>query len=312
MNGVLIVDKPTGPTSHDVVARVRKTVGLRRIGHTGTLDPLATGVLPLVLGRATRLAQFLSADEKEYVAQVRLGSSSDTYDATGRLSDHRVHGIPPASAESVEAVLPEFRGTYWQTPPPFSAKKIAGTPAYQFARRDQAVELKAVSVTVSTLNLLSYANGVARLCVVSSAGFYVRTLAHELGLRLGCGGYLEELRRTRVGAFNIEDAVPLSTLERAGTDALRYLLPMNRLLEEYPAVVVNPRGLKRATHGNALGPEDLTGPPPFDLLGTAISGVEGPPAPSVPKTRVVDEDGSLLAIAEPVSGGLLHPVVVLV
>ncbi|MGB2717637.1 MAG: tRNA pseudouridine(55) synthase TruB [Vicinamibacterales bacterium] len=301
MNGVLIVDKPSGPTSHDVVARVRKTIGLRRIGHTGTLDPLATGVLPLVLGRATRLSQFLSADEKEYVADVRLGASSDTYDAMGRLS--RTLWIEAGASDrwptaaGVESVLSEFRGTYWQTPPPFSAKKIAGTPAYRFARRDQAVELKPVSVTVSALTLVACSHDVVRLRVVCSAGFYVRTLAHELGVRLGCGGYLEALRRTRVGSFREEEAVPLETIEQAGTDALRYLLPMNRLLEEYPTVVVNPRGLKRATHGNALGPEDLAGPPP---------------AASTPKARVVDSDGSLLAIAEPVSGGLLHPVVVLV
>ena len=298
MNGVLIVDKPSGPTSHDVVARVRMAIGLRRIGHTGTLDPLATGVLPLVLGRATRLSQFLSADEKEYVADVRLGASSDTYDAVGRLSptlpDCRDTWPSPAA---VDHVLSEFRGTYWQVPPPFSAKKVAGTPAYRLARREQTVELRPVSVTVSELSVLSCGDGLIRLRLVSSAGFYVRSLAHELGLRLGCGGYLEALRRTRVGSFRVEEAVPLATLEAAGMEALGYLLPMNRLLEDYPAVVVNPRGLKRATHGNALGPEDLAAPVP---------------AGSIPKARVVDADGSLLAIAEPSAGGLLHPVVVLV
>lgn len=297
MNGVLIVDKPTGPTSHDVVARVRKAVGLRRVGHTGTLDPLASGVLPLVLGRATRLAQFLSADEKEYVADLRLGASSDTYDAMGRVMPHPANADGLPSAAAVESVLTEFQGTYWQTPPPFSAKKIAGIPAYRFARRDQPVELKPVPVTVSALGLVVYEDGLVRLRLVCSAGFYVRTLAHELGIRLGCGGYLASLRRTRVGSFRLDEAVELATLESAGADALRYLLPMNRLLEEYPAVVVNPRGVKRATHGNALGPEDLTGPVP---------------ALSIPKARVVDSEGSLLAIAEPVSGGLLHPVVVLV
>lgn len=272
MNGVLIVDKPTGPTSHDVVARVRRCVGLRRIGHTGTLDPLASGVLPLVLGRATRLSQFLSADEKEYVADVRLGASSDTYDAMGRLSPHPASTDDPPSAGAVEAVLSEFQGTYWQTPPPFSAKKIGGTPAYRFARRDQPVELKPVSVTVSALSLLAYDDGLVRLRVRCSSGFYVRTLAHEVGIRLGGGGYLEGLRRTRVGSFHVEEAVTLGTIESAGPDALRFLLPLNRLLEEYPTVVVNPRGLKRAAHGNALGPEDLAGPPfdfaqgkPFDV-----------------------------------------------
>lgn len=312
MNGVLIVDKPTGPTSHDVVARVRKAVGLRRVGHTGTLDPLASGVLPLVLGRATRLSQFLSADEKEYIADVRLGASSDTYDATGRVSPNARDSDSLPSAAAVKDVLSEFQGTYWQTPPPFSAKKIGGTPAYRFARRDQPVELKPVSVTVRALSLIAYEDGLVRLQLVCSAGFYVRTLAHELGIRLGCGAYLAGLRRTRVGSFRVEEAVALGTLESAGADALRYLLPMNRLLEEYPAVVVNPRGVKRAAHGNALGPEDLAGPVAFDTLRAALSPVEGPPGSPAPKARVVDSEGSLLAIAEPVSGGLLHPVVVLV
>jgi tRNA pseudouridine55 synthase len=297
MNGVLIIDKPTGPTSHDVVGRLRKTLGLRRIGHTGTLDPLATGVLPLVLGRATRLSQFLSAGQKEYIADVRLGASSDTFDALGRLTPDPDAGSMTVTRESVEEVLPDFRGTYWQTPPPFSAKKIGGRPAYDFARRDQAVELKPVAVTVSALSVLGCAEGLIRLRIVCSPGFYVRTLAHELGVRLGCGAHLAGLRRTRAGSFRVEEAIALETAERAGPDALRYLVPMNRLLEDYPAVVVNPRGLKRATHGNALGPEDLSSPPP---------------AASIPKARVVDEDGALLAIAEPVSGGLLHPVVVLV
>src|SRR5215208_6701496 len=170
MHGVLIIDKPAGPTSHDVVARVRRAVGISRIGHTGTLDPLATGVLALVIGRATRLAQFLSADEKEYVAGVRLGWSTATYDAeerTGRGDRGELTVLPPGrpapaiGAETVRAALRHFTGAYAQLPPPFSAKKIAGTPAYLLARLQKDVDLKPAQVTVRRLDLLAYDAGLA-------------------------------------------------------------------------------------------------------------------------------------------------------
>ena len=186
MNGVLIVDKPLGPTSHDVVARVRRAIGISRIGHTGTLDPLATGVLPLVVGRATRLAQFLSADDKEYVAGIRLGLATATYDAEERLvrneSGDPVAVLPVArrlafTESDVREALTDFQGTYWQVPPPFSAKKVAGRPAYMLARLQKAVELKAVEVTVRELELVHYFDGLARVRVASSSGFTSDSLA---------------------------------------------------------------------------------------------------------------------------------------
>ncbi|MGH9372290.1 MAG: tRNA pseudouridine(55) synthase TruB, partial [Vicinamibacterales bacterium] len=188
MNGVLVVDKPAGPTSHDVVARTRRAIGVSRIGHTGTLDPLATGVLPLVVGRATRLARFLTIDEKEYVAGVRLGSATATYDAEDRVIRDPDGGpillkpVPGASVgeEQFREVLPEFSGTYWQVPPPFSAKKIGGTPAYLYARLRKEVEVRPVKVTVRELDVLEYANGLAKVRVVCSSGFYVRSLAHDI------------------------------------------------------------------------------------------------------------------------------------
>ncbi len=297
MNGVIVVDKPAGPTSHDVVARVRRTIGVRRIGHTGTLDPLATGVLPLVVGRATRLAQFLSADEKEYVADVRFGVATTSYDGEGLIENERVAGTTPAVEPHVlRELLDDFRGTYWQTPPPFSAKKVGGTRAYRLARAEKPVELKPVKVTVRDLELLSCGDGLAKLRIVCSSGFYVRSLAHEIGTRLGCGAYLQALRRTRAGEFTIAEATTLEGIESAGVDAMAHLVPMSALLPRLPPVVVNERGARRAVHGNALAPEDLS----------------EPSAPDAERVRVFDADGTLLGIAEPAAGGLLHPVVVLV
>jgi tRNA pseudouridine55 synthase len=310
MNGVLIVDKPLGPTSHDVVARVRRAIGISRIGHTGTLDPLATGVLPLVVGRATRLAQFLSADEKEYFAGIRLGMATATYDAEERLvrseSGEPILLLPVApptalTAADLREALTAFTGTYRQVPPPFSAKKVAGTPAYMLARRRRDVELKAVEVTVRELELVSYDDGLALVRVICSSGFYVRSLANDFGERLGCGGHLESLRRTRAGEFRVEQAVPLSVIQEEGRAALPRLVPVARLLSRLPHVVVNERGARRAAHGNALAAEDL-----WDADRTVPGAAEPGPV------RVLDADGALLAIGQPGSGGLLQPVVVLV
>ena len=310
MNGVLIVDKPAGPTSHDVVARVRRSIGISKVGHTGTLDPLATGVLPLVVGRATRLAQFLTLDEKEYVAGIRLGAATPTYDAERRVV-RDVDGTPvlmeppPADpsvdADAVAAILPEFTGTYWQAPPPFSAKKIGGTPAYLLARLQKEVEIKPVKVTAKAIELMRYADGLLTLRVVCSSGFYVRSLAHDLGARLGCGAHLESLRRTRAGEFDIARATPLKTVEVEGVEAIGRLVPLPDLLSRLPHVVVNERGARRAAHGNSLGVEDL-----WDADRTVpASATPGP-------VRVMDADGALLAIGEAADGGLLQPVVVLV
>ena len=310
MNGVLIVDKPAGPTSHDVVARVRRAVGISRIGHTGTLDPLATGVLALVIGRATRLAQFLSADEKEYIAGIRLGWSTPTYDAEERtvrgadgvLTLSAPQQAPPAISEPalVDALAP-FVGTYRQMPPPFSAKKVAGTPAYLLARLQKEVELTAAAVTVHELELLAYAGGLATIRVLSSSGFYVRSLAHDVGGRLGCGAHLESLRRIRAGDFREAEATPLDVVQAEGATALQRLRPMASLLASLPQVVVNERGARRAAHGNALIGEDLDAP------GAAAMASGIPRGP----VRVLDADGALLAIGKR-DGDILHPVVVLV
>jgi tRNA pseudouridine55 synthase len=308
MNGVLVVDKAAGPTSHDVVARARRALGIPRIGHTGTLDPLATGVLALVVGKATRLAQFLSADEKEYVAGVRLGGATRTYDAEERLirdHDGRPAGllpfpaVPDVTAQDVQGALAAFVGTFLQAPPPFSAKKIGGTPAYLMARLDKEVEVRPVPVTVRTLELVEYTAGLATVRIVSSSGFYVRSLAHDLGKRLGCGGHLESLRRMRSGDFTVDQGVPLETVQAEGANALSRLIPMGRLLPRLPQAIVNERGAGRVAHGNSLQAGDLLESP------AQVADSAGP-------VRVLDRHGALLAVAEGRAGGTLHPLVVLV
>lgn len=297
MNGVLVVDKPVGPTSHDVVARARRALGTRRIGHTGTLDPLASGVLPLVVGQATRLARFLSGDDKTYLAGIRFGVATSTYDAEGEPGERSPVTI---GRDDVEAALAGFRGAYQQMPPPYSAKKIAGTPAYKLARQGRSPTLAPVEVVVRELTLLEFDGSAARLRVDSSAGFYVRTLAHELGRALGCGAHLEALRRERAGAFGLAEAVALAELEASGPAAAEALVPLARLLPDLTHVTLSPEGARRAGHGSPVGPADLV------AEYAALLAAPGTPV------RLLDIGGELLGIAEPDGRGSLHPTVVLV
>ena len=305
MDGILVVDKPAGPTSHDVVDRVRRAIGVRRIGHTGTLDPFATGVLALVVGRATRLARFLTAADKAYDATIRLGIATDTYDLTGRAAGPSPGspdgGLPPGAAfpdrATVEQALATFLGTYPQTPPPFSAKKIDGVRAYVRARQGTPVDPRAVVVSAHELALESAEGGVIRVRIRCSAGFYVRALAHALGERLGVGAHLEALRRTRSAGFGIDDAVSLDRVEREGAAASRLVLPLSGALPHLPAATLTESGARRAAHGMALSGNDFLVPPP-------------PGEPGL--VRLVGPDGRLVAVARPeTASGTLHPFVVM-
>ena len=297
LDGVLVIDKPSGPTSHDVVARVRRALREKRIGHTGTLDPLATGVLPLVIGRATRLASLLSSDRKSYEAAVRLGCATESYDASERLAAGLAPPpAPDVTAAQVEAVLGPFRGTYLQAPPAYSAKKIGGVAAHRLARRDKAVQPAAVAVTVHELSLIGMDDGLVRLRVTTSAGFYVRSLAHELGVALGCGGHLEALRRTAAGEFTVEQAVPLDVIEAEGDAAGSRLIPLERMLPGMPSVRLTERAATRVAHGNPVALAECG-----DLVGLPAG-----------KVRLLDAAGRLLAIANATPDGLLRPAVVLV
>lgn len=299
LSGVLVVDKPSGPTSHDVVARVRRALRTRRIGHTGTLDPLATGVLPLVVGRATRLASLYSGAAKTYVAGVRLGAATETYDAAS-LAGPPPPPPPGIDAATIEAALGEFRGTRLQAPPAYSAKKINGVAAYTLARRNEAVQPKAVAVTAFRLELLSCTSGLASVAVECSAGYYVRSLAHDLGTRLGCGAHLETLRRVRSGPFDEGASVPLEEIERAGEAAARHLVSLGDLLPELPAVILTERGARRASHGNDVEGADVAREQPAASRAAGL------------RWRLLDEAGGLIGIAERRATGVLHPAIVLV
>jgi tRNA pseudouridine55 synthase len=294
MDGVLVIDKPEGITSHDVVAVARRELRERRIGHTGTLDPLATGVLPLACGKATRLVRFLTAADKDYEATIRFGLTTDSYDITGNETG-RVPGR--VSREEVTRALDAFRGEYLQMPPPYSAKKVDGVRAYALARRDQPVALTAVPVRVSRLELgdLDGERGVVTL--TCSSGFYVRSLAHALGQAVGTGACLEALRRTRSGEFSLEGAIGIDELHADPEAAAAWLIPPEKLLGAFPAVTVTDEGRLRVSHGRRLEREHY---------------VENRSGNSE-WVRIVDGEGHLLALGQPASGAdSLHPEVVLI
>jgi tRNA pseudouridine55 synthase len=306
LDGLFVVDKPAGPTSHDVVQRMRRILKERSIGHTGTLDPMATGVLALVLGRATRLAKFLSASDKSYEAVVTLGQSTDTYDAEGDPVGDSYHGPLPSRA-AIEAALTEFRGRFLQRPPVYSAKKIGGERSYKLARKGSARkgsarkgsdprQLAAVEVATHAVELIALTGPDVTLRVDCSAGFYVRSLAHDLGERLGTGGHLSALRRTRVGDFALNAAMSLDAAEQDPDEAASFVIPMSQLLPGFPAVVLNAEGVLRASHGRDLRPADM----------------ERGERAAEPYCRLLDRDGGLVGIGEPGDApGLLHPSIVL-
>ncbi len=215
VNGVMVVDKPVGWTSHDVVARVRRIAGERSVGHLGTLDPMATGVLPLVMGRMTRLCQFYAASEKAYEGTIRLGVATDTYDCDGdRVGEPQIVNV---TIEEVRTAASGFCGLISQVPPPFSAKKIKGVPAYKLARRKQEVELQPVEVEVKELTVLGLDGDLIEFRCRVSSGTYVRSLAHELGQKLGIGAHLASLRRTAVAEFLVDQSHTLEAVAEAAS-----------------------------------------------------------------------------------------------
>ncbi len=299
LNGVLVIDKPVGPTSHDIVAEARRALKIRRIGHTGTLDPFATGVLALVLGQATRLSRFMMGGVKGYEAIVHLGIRTDTYDSTGTVQREAHDLATVVTTGDLERALDGFRGTFAQVPPPFSAKKIAGTRAYELARRHEAVALEPAPVTVSRLEVVARDSARLTLRVEATTGFYVRALAHDLGERLGCGAHLASLRRYRSGSFTLEQAVNLSSLKGDPASVLARIVPLEGLLTELPVFVLTEAGQQRALHGNPVGAGDAR----------AAEGATLPAPGSF--ARLFSDDRRLLAIGRTGPDRLLHPVVVL-
>jgi tRNA pseudouridine55 synthase len=300
MDGMLIIDKPAGITSHDVVARVRKIVGERRVGHTGTLDPFATGVLVVLVGRATRLAQYLSGAEKEYEAVIRLGYATDTGDVTGARvegdkSEFQAKAQSPQSIreEDIETALASLRGEIEQTPPMYSAKKIAGRKLYELARRGEEVERKPVRVTVEEFEAIAHdgdplltANDDGsrdlNVRVVCSAGTYIRALAEDFGKRLGVGAHVASLRRTRAGQFKIADAITLDRLndlaQSSSIDSV--LISASTAVSHLPEMQLGPDDVLRTAHGINMQIEDR--------LSSDWPG--GQPV------RMCDADGNLIAV----------------
>jgi tRNA pseudouridine55 synthase len=293
LDGVVVVNKPSGWTSHDVVNKMRGIAGTRGVGHLGTLDPLATGVLPVMIGQATRLARFWGDSQKSYEATVRFGFATTTYDRDGDRTGPS--GEPELSPERIESCLEPMRGAIHQTPPPFSAKKVGGVPAYKLARRNEAPELAPCRVFVYELSLKSLEPDRARISVRLSAGAYVRTIAHELGLALGCGAHIEELVRTASGPFHLEQSFTLEQLQTLKDEARleEALLPPSQLLPDFPPVYLDEAAVRQIRHGRDFNVS------PFRI----DSGTEF--------VKAIGPDRALVAIGQIVLPHLYHPVVVL-
>ena len=293
MNGVLIIDKPPGLTSHDVVNRARRILQQRSIGHLGTLDPMATGVLPLVTGTLTRLAQFYTASEKIYEGTVRFGFATNTYDAEGDpITTPQTVSL---RAEDVEAVAGHFRGVLDQMPPPFSAKKINGVPAYKLARKQHEVMLKPVQVEIKEFVILGVEVDRARFRARVASGTYMRSIAHEMGRELGCGAHLESLRRTSVAEFNLGDAHTLEEIASAaaapGSLSLDDLfIHPRKLLPQFPCVTADETTVARIRSGRTVNLPDLS---------------------RARQVKVFSGQKELIAIATRVAGTLFHPKIVL-
>jgi tRNA pseudouridine55 synthase len=301
MDGLLIIDKPSGCTSHDVVLTVRKLLGAKRVGHGGTLDPDATGVLLVAIGRATRFFPLMSGLDKTYVGSIQLGYSTDTYDASGRPTSVESKGVLPAAAD-VAAAMKTLEGGILQVPPPYSAKKLGGRPAYQLARARKEFVLEPARVNVHFFRMGSYEPPWIEFEVKCSSGTYVRSLAHDLGQRLGCGGHLRSLRRTSVGSYTVSGAVSLADVEKAAAEGRVHelVIPLEGLLPELPAVILAPEAVARVMSGSPLLPHHLT-PPSADQL------VRG----GASLFRILGPSGRLLGLARPSSSrDMLRPFLV--
>jgi tRNA pseudouridine55 synthase len=289
MNGLLVLDKPSGVTSHDVVAVVRRATGEKSIGHLGTLDPMATGVLPLLLGKYTRLAQFFGQADKHYTGHIRFGFATDSFDADGvAVTDARPL---TQSFEVLRALARRFHGEMDQLPPIFSAKKINGVAAHKLARAGVEVAVKPARITIHSFEVISLKGETAAFTISVSAGGYVRSVAHELGQLAGCGAHLSSLRRTQAGAFTLEQAITMQQLKSASVAELEALLPHPRtLLPEMPSVTVDDQLAGRLRNGMQVNLPDFS---------------------QAPLIKVFTAPTELLAIGRRVAGTLMQPIVVL-
>jgi tRNA pseudouridine55 synthase len=289
MNGLLILDKPSGMTSHDVVAIVRRVTGEKSIGHLGTLDPMATGVLPLLLGKYTRLAQFFGQAEKTYSGTIRFGFATDTFDAEGvAVGDAASLGM---GLDELRELAKHFHGAMEQMPPVFSAKKIGGVPAHKLARAGKEVPVKAARITIHSFELTGLEGDVAGFTMSVSAGGYVRSVAHELGGLAGCGAHLASLRRTRAGAFGLSQSIGLDELKRMRVEEIEARLPHPRtLLPEMPSVMVDEQTAGKIRNGMQVNVPEFS-----DAV----------------MVKVFSGPREMLCVAKRVAGTLVQPIVVM-
>jgi tRNA pseudouridine55 synthase len=296
VNGVLIIDKSPGLTSHDVVHRARRILGQRSIGHLGTLDPMATGVLPLVIGSFTRLAQFYLSSEKTYEGTIRFGFSTDTYDAEGEATSEPKD--VSLSREELERVAGRFRGVISQNPPPYSAKKIKGVPAYKLARKQKEVRLEPVQVEIKELEILAAHADRADFRARVGSGTYMRSVAHDMGQALGCGAHLESLRRTSVAEFTLDEAHTLEEIEQAKTDddhrdgnsvVETLFVHPRKLLPSFPSVTADEIAVGHIRSGRTVNLLELS---------------------RARQVKVFAAQRDLIAIATRVAGTLFHPKIV--
>ena len=293
MNGVIVVDKPQGWTSHDVVGKMRRLAGTKAVGHLGTLDPMATGVLPLVLNKATRLSQFYMKADKAYEGTIILGQATDSYDADGEPVGEAL--ACSFGLAEIEEQLSKFRGVIQQMPPAVSAKKINGVPAYKLARQKKPVVLEAVQVTIHKLDVLGLEGNQVRIYVECVGGTYVRSIAHDLGVALGCGAHLGSLRRVRSGEFEIGQARTMEQLTQLSVEGrLREaLISTARLLPDFPMERVNEEVARQIRHGRDFNTSPFTVPRDAKYV------------------KAVDDTGEILAIGEARLPNLYHPILVL-
>ncbi len=290
MNGLVIVNKPAGMTSHDVVATVRKLTGESSVGHLGTLDPMATGVLPLLLGRFTRLAQFFTQDSKRYTGTIRFGFATDTYDADGEAAGPCV--APQLTLEEIRRFAEKFRGEIDQTPPPYSAKKSGGVPAYKLARQGKAVELRPVRIEIHRFEIPAYDAPNASFAVEVSSGSYIRSIAHEMGNLAGCGAHLASLCRDQAGEFTLEQAATLEEIVARQNEGslVETMLHPRCLLPQMPAVTVDENTASRLKNGMACNLPEYS---------------------NAPFVKIFTGQRELFAIGRRVAGTLMQPMVVL-
>ncbi len=306
MDGIILVHKPPGITSHDVVEKIRKILNEKKVGHYGTLDPMATGLIVIALGKATRLFQFFSKENKVYKGQIRLGYSTNTYDSSGTKTSVEINNFP--SRDKILEEMRKFEGEILQVPPVFSAKKFRGKPLYVLARENKEVKLVPSKISIYFFHLKNYNPPIIDFEVKCSSGTYIRSLAHDLGQSLGCGAHISQLLRISSGNFNLKDSFQLEKIEELTMEGKteEFILPLKILLPEIPKVIVNDTCLSLVKNGNMIFPENILKVSSLNLYSTESK------REKKNIYKIFSSDGSLLAFAKMIDeNNCFHPFIVI-